>query len=420
MPLAWEFRFAVWAYALVLAPAIIPSGLPHRVRRSRHVNLQLDTSEPRADSAQQLLFQDSKKSQTLRAEKEREMLRANTKELEEPSKRAKAYLGKKKRKGGGGGGFGEQAGPALSAAEQLHRRRMEVLDDDGVFFMPRVLGEDTVRALYDAVADELARAYANTNKDPANSVSHFNVPVETFDPLRGYLLLPLRDAVSVEAGVRDGPIVRALRELLAPGAPLGEIFSAACGDTNPDLYDLVALRTEAGAARQPIHSDTPWQKIPPLFCAFIALQDVSYEMGSTVFLPGTHRPNKRQRNDYDHGQFNGKRDKMLSKAQSRYTMLKAGDAAVFNMNTLHAGTANYAATEGGSQRLLFILTFRNRKAKEALGHLPNLRPHYRDRGITLEDMRTELAGDNPFGGVHQGDGLLFGDGLSVQPAPSDA
>lgn len=348
------------------------------------------------------------------------MLRANTKELEEPSKRAKAYRGKKKQKGGGGGGFGEQAGPALSAAEQLHRRRMEVLTDDGVLLVPSVLGKDTVRALYDAVADELARAYANTNKDPANSLGHFNVPVETFDPLRGYLLLPLRDAASVEAGVRDGPIVRALRELLAPGAPLGELFSEACGNTNPDLYDLVALRTEAGATRQPIHSDTPWQKIPALFCAFIALQDVSYEMGSTVFLPGTHRANTWQRNDYDNGQFNGKRDKMLSKAPSRYTMLKAGDAAVFNMNTLHAGTANYAATEGGSQRLLFILTFRNCKAKEALGHLPNLRPHYRDRGITLEDMRTELAGDNPFGGVHQGDGLLFGDGLSVQPAPSDA
>ena len=39
------------------------------------------------------------------------------------------------------------------------------------------------------------------------------------------------------------------------------------------------------------------------------------------------------------------------------------------MNTLHAGTANYAACDGGGQRLLFILTFRNTKAKEVFHRL---------------------------------------------------
>ena len=91
-------------------------------------------------------------------------------------------------------------------------------------------------------------------------------------------------------------------------------------------------------------------------------------------------------------------------------MLTAGDAVVFNMNTLHAGTANYELADGGGQRLLFILTFRNRKAKEKLGHAPNLRPNYRDRGITLAEMRDELEKDAPFAGTAS-DGLPFGDGL---------
>ena len=92
-------------------------------------------------------------------------------------------------------------------------------------------------------------------------------------------------------------------------------------------------------------------------------------------------------------------------------MLQAGDAVFFNMNTLHAGTANFPEGQGGSQRLLFILPFRNRKARLALGHEPNLRPGYRNRGITLADMRRELASDEPFAGIHQGDGDPVGDGL---------
>ena len=102
---------------------------------------------------------------------------------------------------------------------------------------------------------------------------------------------------------------------------------------------------------------------------------------------------------------------MLASAQPRHSMLQAGDAVFFNMNTLHAGTANFPEGQGGSQRLLFILTFRNRKARLALGHEPNLRPGYRNRGITLADMRRELASDEPFAGIHQGDGDPFGDGL---------
>ena len=75
---------------------------------------------------------------------------------------------------------------------------------------------------------------------------------------------------------------------------------------------------------------------------------------------------------------------------------------------------NFAVEEGGGQRLLFILTFRNLKAREELGHAPNLRPGYRWRGITLREMREELAGDAPFMGLAS-DGRAFGDGLIRAP-----
>ena len=198
-----------------------------------------------------------------------------------------------------------------------------------------------------------------------------------------------------------------LRELLGEGSPLGDLFSEMCGGDDAECYDLFAMRTEAGAARQNIHFDTPYQKTPALFCAFIALQDVKYSMGTTVFIPGTHL-NTAQRRAYD-----GRREEMLSTAESRYSLLKAGDAVFFDMRTLHAGTANYAADEGGGQRLLLVLTFRNPRAKKELGHASNVRPGYRHRGITLAEMRAELASEEPFAGLAS-DGREFGDGLELQ------
>ena len=132
--------------------------------------------------------------------------------------------------------------------------------------------------------------------DPSGSVSRFNVPADVIDPLRGYLLLPLRDEGSVETGDPDGATVRSLRECLSEGTVLGDLFgSELCGGGDAEWYDLTALRTEAGATRQPIHYDTPYQKVPGLFCAFIAMADVEYSMGSTVFLPGTHEDTAERR-----------------------------------------------------------------------------------------------------------------------------
>lgn len=106
------------------------------------------------------------------------------------------------------------------------------------------------------------------------------------------------------------------------------------------------------------------------------------------------------------------KDAMLAKANSRYAQLRAGDAAFFDMRTLHAGTANLCAEEGGGQRFYLALTFRNRKAVEALGHAPNLRPGYRHRGISLQEVQDELLTEAPFSGIAS-DGLPYGDGLQM-------
>lgn len=360
------------------------------------------------------LFQDMRAAEKLGADEQRELIEPNTALLERPNPKRKFTVKGGKKKGGGkasvrtGGGF-SAGSKSLTAEEQAVSLCANTLAADGICLVENVMSKETTETLFKSVQDELARSYDAVDRDATTCTPRFNVPVETFDPLRGYLLLPLRDEKSVESNEPNGPIVSALRELLKPGSMLGELFSETCGGTTAEWYDLVALRTEAGAARQPIHFDTPYQKTPGLFCAFIALHDVRYTQGTTVFLPGTHL-NTPARKAFVDGQHDGRRKEMLTNVKSRYSLLKAGDAAVFDMRTLHAGTANFLEEDGGGQRLLFILTFRNRKAKESLGHAPNLRPGYRNRGITLAEMRRELDTDEPFAGIAS-DGKAFGDGL---------
>lgn len=204
------------------------------------------------------LFLDQKEAMTRQAEVERELLAPHTQPMvvPKPSKKKARAMG-----GGGGGGFGAKAAVAPSAEEIATALRVDTLKSEGVCYVPGVLRKESAAGLLECVQDELKRAYAAVEAEPESSVARFNVPVDTFDPLRGYLLLPLRDERSVEAGEPDGVMVRALRECLSSGSVLGELFgSSLCGGGKAEWYDLVALRTEAGAARQPIHYDTPYQK----------------------------------------------------------------------------------------------------------------------------------------------------------------
>lgn len=267
--------------------------------RMQHPRMQLDPM-PKG-GASSLLFQDAKIAMTKRAERERELLEPNSRPMTAP-KRAPSN-GKSSK--GGGGGFGAN-GATRTALQQATDMRADTLDSEGVCLIPGVLSTDSAARLRECVADELARSYAAVENDSSSSVARFNVPVETHDPKRGYLLLPLRDGRAVDAGEARGTLVCALQELLGPNSTLGAMFSTTCGGESAELYDLVALRTEAGAARQPVHSDTPYQKVPGLFCAFIALQDVRYEMGTTMFIPKTHLQTK-QRLSFDNGQFDGQR-----------------------------------------------------------------------------------------------------------------
>lgn len=163
-------------------------------------------------------------------------------------------------------------------------------------------------------------------------------------------------------------------------------------------------RAHATPPHLQVHSDTPFQEAPPLLAMFVALQDVTPEMGPTLFIPGTHL-NTQLRRDFDAGLRDGRRDDVLRNANAKLAVCEAGDVAFFDMRTLHAGCANLE--HGGSQRLHLAVTFRNVNANDVdLGHLSAIRHGYREH-ITLGDLRRELARAKPFRDM--------GDGLQSRP-----
>ena len=100
---------------------------------------------------------------------------------------------------------------------------------------------------------------------------------------------------------------------------MGNLFASVCDGDASVLHDLYALRTDPGSVRQVVHYDTPHQDVPPLFAAFIALQDVTEGMGGTVFLPGTHKAANKKLAQWDQSAFDDAlRDDMLAKSKSSY------------------------------------------------------------------------------------------------------
>ena len=76
-------------------------------------------------------------------------------------------------------------------------------------------------------------------------------------------------------------------------------------------------------------------------------------MGPTTYIPRTFNEASKLRMAFDVGQATPAREEMLGSAKNFIATLKAGDAAIFDTRTLHAGTAN---TCSKLSRVLFNIT----------------------------------------------------------------
>jgi hypothetical protein len=117
-----------------------------------------------------------------------------------------------------------------------------------------------------------------------------------------------------------------------------------------NFHELSALVSDKGAPTQPIHPDSKFTDVCPLYTVFIALQDVEASMGPTLFLPGT---NTKSAHDRMTSTAHTK-DEFLIGCQYRQGLLKKGDCVVMDSRSLHCGDAN-----DRSRRVLLYFTLRN-------------------------------------------------------------
>lgn len=253
----------------------------------------------------------------------------------------------------------------------------------GVVRIDGALSPETTAALRDFVDSERASAMADVAAGRCPSASRFANLVLLEN--RCDLLLPLR-----------GPCITALDELIGEGSVLGPLLTELAGDA-AKLQEIACLISDPGSKQQPIHPDTPFTSEPTLYAAFVALQDVSLEMGPTVYLPGTHTHECHSSfygGDLERGKDQtGWRQAPIAEAflQTRPVVLgtlKAGDVALYNQQVLHCGSANESPDR---KRRQFYISFRNPTVPfEGHSSIPwSMRPSFKD-ALTLGAMREEL------------------------------
>ena len=196
--------------------------------------------------------------------------------------------------------------------------------------------------------------------------------------LRGGFALDFNDAYE-EKGF---PLADSLNQLLGEKGTLRHLYEQLV-TTEGEFYELAAVITDPGSNRQTIHPDLPWNRLAPLYVIFLALQDVTVEMGPTCFLTGSQ---SEKINELFNCGNAIQKDEVLAKSTAKLSTLNKGDCVLFDARILHCGNAN----ESSETRALFNFSFRNPKVTGDLGYKGSMRSGY-EQSMTLKDVHDAMV-----------------------------
>lgn len=137
----------------------------------------------------------------------------------------------------------------------------------------------------------------------------------------------------------DGVTLSAVQNALSSG--LASILLGASGD-DALLCELGVIASTPGALRQPVHPDTVCtgeKDEKPIFTSFIALQDVTDNMGPTCLIPATN--NVAAHKALCGIEYQSHIDLLANSPNIRGTIRK-GDCIIFDSRTLHCGGENFS------------------------------------------------------------------------------
>jgi hypothetical protein len=142
----------------------------------------------------------------------------------------------------------------------------------------------------------------------------------------------------------------ALQAMLGHESVLGQLVHSLVPEGEKGIFhEFSALVSDPGSDRQPLHPDAPYGPQAPLWTVFCALQDVTIDMGATVFLLSSNTETIHK------GLSNSQTTDWAEADNFRRSLLRKGDVAVMDARTLHYGDAN----NSDDRRVLLYFTIRN-------------------------------------------------------------
>lgn len=347
---------------------MIPNGWMHRQRYQA-----LSEDRPRNFVLQYSLYEVQEELLTKRGAFEEEIMPPST------------LLSANKPKGSGtSGGFGGGASGSTgvsSGRSTASKRRIvqaqshaQVLREQGVVRIDKVLSTSVVDALHTFVhtlrpvaENEVITGQIDRKQRFADVLLRKN---------RCDLLMPLTDVVydGLYEALCESALGATLQELLGPEAI---------------LYELSCLISDPGSDRQVMHPDTPYAPDAVLYTCFMALQDMTVDMGPTCWLPGTHQSEAHvafsEEQSRDGLAGDSPKDHLLRTHPSVLGVLPKGACAIFDSRCLHAGTANRST----QPRAIFYCSFKSPRVGYP-GNPSSMRPELAGR-FTLQQLQTQLS-----------------------------
>lgn len=252
---------------------------------------------------------------------------------------------------GKAGGFGKSSssGSGNKASSKAEgKAHAKILKKEGVLRIDNVLSCDTA----DAVRDYLYKLRYQSEEEVREGKIQ---PVQRF---ANVLLRHNRCDLTIPLG--DDIISKALEESICK-SPVGATISSIFGD-EAILHELSCLMSDAGSQRQVLHPDTPFidGKGPVMYTCFIALQDVTLEMGPTTWLPRTHNLEAHEafKDTLESaGGGDSPKDSLIKKQPAVLGLLPKGSCGIFDSRLLHCGCANKSTDD--TSRALFYFSFKN-------------------------------------------------------------
>jgi len=348
-------------------------------------------------SAADLLYQDQQDALLRRALHEQQIIHSTSKNgvlesLIAPKVKAVAKSG-----------TGFASASSKSSQVRIAQQMAKIVHKDGILRIDDALSPETCDALRVYVLEQQGLAKVATDENSNLSNIYYGVENRRkgrcdlqLSLLRGGFALDFNDAYE-EKGF---PLADSLNQLLGEKGTLRHLYEQLVTPEG-EFYELAAVITDPGSNRQTIHPDLPWNRLAPLYVIFLALQDVTVEMGPTCFLTGSQ---SEKINELFNCGNAIQKDEVLAKSTAKLSTLNKGDCVLFDARILHCGNAN----ESSETRALFNFSFRNPKVTGDLGYKGSMRSGY-EQSMTLKDVHDAMVA---YDGGDMDPFLKYGNGMT--------